>query len=127
MKPITRKPLLLLGCASFWLNTACTTLRPIEAEEPAGYVENIEVGDTVRLLYLDERVKEVEVLELNEMEITGKADGGGIVIADWRDIYQVEQVRISPVKTAGAAVGIIIAIPVVVAMAVVSGCATTYC
>ncbi len=54
-------------------------------------------------------------------------DSGGVVIADWRDIYEAERVTISPLKTAGAAVGIAIAIPVIVVLAVASGCLGTYC
>jgi len=127
MKIMIKKFLLLAVSAVFLLNTACTTIKPIESDIPSDYVAQIEIGDKVRLLYLDERVREIEVLDLNDAEITGKVDGGGIVIADWRDVYQVEQVKISPLKTAGAAVGVLVAIPVVVALAVVSGCVTTYC
>lgn len=108
-------------------NSACTTTRPIDVDASSSYAQTVEVGDKVRLLYLDERVKEIRVLEINDQEITGKLESGGVVIADWRDIYAVESVEISPLKTAGAALGIAIAIPVLVVLAVMSGCVGTYC
>jgi hypothetical protein len=111
----------------FLLNSACTTTRPIDVDEHTSYAQQIRVGDKVRLLYLDERVKDIKVTEINEQEIIGKLDSGGIVIADWRDVYQAERVKLSPLKTAGAAVGIAVAIPVIVVLTVASGCASTYC
>lgn len=114
-------------CAVSFLNAACTTIKPIDIDAQSTYAQKIDVGDKVRLLYLDERVREIRVTEVNGQTITGKLETGGVVIADWRDIYEVERVEISPIKTAGAAVGIIIAIPVVALLALMSGCATTYC
>ena len=111
----------------FLLNTACTTIKPIDLDERSSYAQHIRPGDKVRLLYLDGRVKEIKVTEINSMEIIGKLDTGGVVIADWRDIYEAESVTISPLKTAGAAVGIAVAIPVLALLALASGCTGTYC
>ena len=108
-------------------NSGCTTVRPIDADEPTSYVQEIKVGDKVRLAYLDERVREIRVTEIDDREIVGKLESGAVVIADWQDIYAVERVTISPLKTAGAAVGIVVAIPVLVLLAVASGCVSTYC
>ncbi|MCP4301913.1 MAG: hypothetical protein GY783_15105 [Gammaproteobacteria bacterium] len=127
MNAVTRKIVLLLSLAAFSMNAACTTIKPIDVDEQTTYAQQIKVGDKVRLLYLDERVKEIRVTEVNEQEISGKLDSGGVVIADWRDIYEAEQVKISPVKTAGAAVGVVIAIPVLAVLAIMSGCVSTYC
>ena len=113
--------------AALVMNTACTTTRAIDLDEQATYADRVQVGDKVRLLYLDERVREIRVTEVNGQEITGKLDNGGVVIAEWADIYEVEQVRISPLKTAGAALGIAVAIPVVAVLALASGCMGTYC
>lgn len=123
----TTTPLLTFMMAVFLTNTACTTTRPIELDEHATYAGKVRVGDKVRLLYLDERVREIRVTATDDQQIIGKLDTGGVVIADWRDIYAVEQVRISPLKTAGAAFGIAVAIPVLVVLALASGCIGTYC
>ncbi len=122
-----KKGVLLFVILVFLSNAACTTTRPIELNDQASYASEIQVGDKVRLLYLDERVREIRVTEVNDQEIIGKLDSGGVVIADWRDIYEAERVTISPLKTAGAAVGIAIVVPVIVLLAVASGCVSTYC
>jgi hypothetical protein len=109
---LANKGLTLFIVAVFLLNSACTTIKPIDVDEQSSYAQHIVVDDKVRLLYLDGRVKEIKVTEINEQEITGKLETGGVVIADWRDIYEAERVTISPLKTAGAALGIAIAIPV---------------
>lgn len=124
----TRKTALsMVCCAVLLLNTACTTVRPIHLAEGASYAQELAAGDRVRLVYLDERVREIRISDVNEQEITGRLESGGLVIADWRDIYTAERVEISAIKTVGAAVGIVIAIPVLAALAVMSGCVTTYC
>lgn len=117
----------LLIIAVFALNAACTTIKPIDMDEQSSYAQHIVVDDKVRLLYLDGRVKEIRVTEINEQEIVGKMNSGGVVIADWRDIYEAERVTISPLKTAGAALGIAVAIPVIAILGVASGCLGTYC
>lgn len=127
MKQIRKTAMSMVCCAAFFLNTACTTIKPIDLEEQSTYAQEIEVGEKVRLVYLDERVKEIRVSNVNEQEIIGRLESGGVVIADWRDIYAAERVEISAAKTAGAAVGIVIAIPVLAVLAVMSGCASTYC
>ena len=114
-------------CALFFLNTACTTIKPIDIDEQSTYAQKIEVGEKVRLIYLDGRVNEIRVTEVNDLEITGKLESGAVIFADWRDIYEAERVEISPIKTAGAAAGIVVAIPVLALLAVMSGCVTTYC
>lgn len=121
------KLLLIIITAVFMTNAACTTTKAIELDEQATYADRVQVGDKVRLVYLDERVREIRVTDVNDREIIGKLETGGVVIADWLDIYEVEQVRISPLKTAGAAVGIAVAIPVLAVLALASGCVGTYC
>lgn len=120
-------PLMAIVVAALVMNTACTTTRSIELDEQTSYADRIQVGDKVRLLFLDERVREIRVTEVNGEEITGKLETGGVVIAEWADIHEVEQVQISALKTAGAAVGIAVAIPVLALLALASGCMGTYC
>ncbi len=124
--PLNKKLWVIVMAVSM-TNAACTTTQPIHLDEQATYADHVRVGDKVRLLYLDERVREIRVTEVSDQEIIGKLESGGVVIADWQDIYAVEQVRISPLKTAGAAVGIAVAIPVLAVLALASGCMGTYC
>lgn len=127
MPKITRSITVTICCTLIFMNTACTTIKPIDVDEQSTYAQKIEAGDKVRLIYLDGRVNEIRVIEINDLEITGKLESGAVVFAGWHDIYEVERVAISPIKTAGAAVGIVVAIPVLALLAVMSGCVTTYC
>ena len=47
-------------------------------------------------------------------------------MADWQDIYTVETVKISAIKTAGAAVGVVVAIPFLAVGALFAGAAGGY-
>ena len=120
-----RKIVILMTSVLFLLNAACTTIRIIDNGEETTYSEQIEVGDKVRLIYLDGRVKDIRVTAVSETEISGtphdsrfkRAIGPGID-ADWEDVYQAERVNTSVLKTAGAVLGVAIAIPVIVVGAV---------
>ena len=120
-----RKIVILMTSVLFLLNAACTTIRIIDDSEEKTYSEQIEVGDKVRLIYLDGRVKDIRVTAVSETEISGtphdsrfkRATGPGID-ADWEDVYQAERVNTSVLKTAGAVLGVAIAIPVIVVGAV---------
>ncbi len=119
---------LVFACILFLANTACTTIRPIYGDQQAPFASQIEPGDRVRLTFINDRVKEIRVTEVDEAGIKGtthKASTtqrkGALVDAEWKDIYSVEGVRISALKTAGAAVGVVVAIPLLVLGAVMAG------
>jgi len=129
----TRKALILLSSILFLSNAACTTIKPIYADEQATVAEKIQVGDRVRLTYIDGREKDIDVTEVNDMEISGTLHKatlnqrkGAAVVADWKDIYGTETVQISPLKTAGAAVGIVAAIPLLAVGVLFAGAAGGY-
>ncbi len=128
MNGLIRKTLILLSSTLFLLTAACTTIKPIYADEHATLAEKIQVGDRVRLTYIDDRVKVIDVTKVSETEISGTLHKatlsqrkGAPVVADWRDVYAAERVRISALKTAGAAVGIIAAIPFLAIGVMVAG------
>ncbi len=125
MNQAARKIIILIGSLMFLSNTACTTIRTIDDSEEKTYSEQIDVGDKIRLIYLDGRVRDIRVTAVSETEISGtphdsrfkRAIGPGID-ADWDDVYQAERVNTSVLKTAGAVLGVAIAIPVIVVGAV---------
>ncbi|MCH8100153.1 MAG: hypothetical protein IIB74_06925 [Proteobacteria bacterium] len=128
MNGLIRKTLVLLSSTLFLLTAACTTIKPIYADEHATLAEKIQVGDRVRLTYIDDRVKVIDVTKVSETEISGTLHKatlsqrkGAPVVADWRDVYAAERVRISVLKTAGAAVGIVAAIPFLAIGVMVAG------
>ena len=91
---------IVIACLVCLMNTACTTIKPVYST------------------LINDRVREVDVTEVDVAGIKGtihKASTtqpkGAIVEEEWADIFSVETVRISPIKTAGAAVGVVAAIP----------------
>ncbi len=100
------------------MNAACTTIKPVYDDPQASIAAQLNPGDRVRITLINDRVKEVVITEVNETGIKGtthKASTtqrkGAVVEEEWADIFSVETVKISPIKTAGAAVGVVAAIP----------------
>lgn len=113
-----KKTTFLIASVLLLLNTACTTIKPIYNTDDATYSSQVKAGDRVRLTYLDGRVQEIRVTEVNEVEIKGAYykntlhhPKGAELTADWQDVQAVERGKISAVKTAGAGLGIVVAIP----------------
>ena len=113
-----RRTFILMMSALFLLNAACTTIKPVYDLDEEPFASQVKAGDRVRLTYLDGRIQEINITEVSKTEITGTIykntqtqPKGKVVVADWQDIYTVETVKISAIKTAGAAVGVVVAIP----------------
>ena len=109
-----------IACLICTLTTACTTNKPVYADPHASIASQLKPGDRVRLTLINDRAKDINITEVDEVGIRGlihKSSStqrkGAIVEQEWADIFSVETVKISPVKTAGAAVGIVAAIPFV--------------
>ncbi len=133
MNSLTRKALILLSSTLFLLNAGCTSIKTIDTGEETTYSQQIEVGERIRLTYLDGRVRDIHVTNINDIEISGTIHQGGLkrttgrgIVVDWRDVYVAERVKISALKTAGAAVGIVAAIPIIAAGAILAGGAGAY-
>ena len=120
MNRINSKITLVIACFVCLMNTACTTIKPVYSDPQATIASQLKPGDRVRVTLINDRVKEINVTEVDETSIKGtvhKASTtqrkGAIVEEEWADVFSVETVKISPVKTAGAAVGVVVAIPFV--------------
>ena len=113
-----RKTFILIMSGLFLLSAACTTIKPVYNIDEEPFASQVKTGDRVRLTFLDGRTQEIHITEVSETEIKGTIHKntqthprGKEVVADWQDIYAVETVKISAIKTAGAAVGVVVAIP----------------
>lgn len=116
----------LLISALLLLNTACTTMKPVYNVDDMTYAGQLKPGDRVLLSFLDGRSKEIDISEVSETTITGTTHKntdyepkGHEVVADWRDIDTVQTVKVSALKTAGAAVGAVVVIPVLALVALI--------
>jgi len=130
MKQICRKTIILMMSGLFLMNAACTTIKPVYDLEDKSFASQVKAGDRVRLTYLSGRIEEINITEVSETEVKGtihkntrSRPRGLEVVADWRDIYTVETVKISALKTAGAAVGVVVAIPFLALGALMAGAA----
>ncbi len=110
------------------MNTACTTIKPVYNDPQASIASQLEPGDRVRITLINDRSKDINITAVDETGIKGniyKASTtqrrGAIVEEEWADVYSVETVKISPIKTAGAAVGIVAAMPFLALGAVFMG------
>jgi hypothetical protein len=128
MKDRFRRTSILLMSGLFLLNAACTTIKPIYDVNQESFASQLKEGDRVRLSYLDGRVKEINVTAVSETEIKGtihkntqREPKGYAVVADWEDIHAVETVKISAIKTIGAGVGLVVAIPFIAVGALFAG------
>jgi len=100
------------------MNTACTTIKPVYEDPPVSIASQLKPGDRVRITFINDRTKEIDVTEVDASGIKGTIHKGSttqrkgaIAEEEWVDIFSVETVKISPIKTVGAAVGIVAAIP----------------
>jgi hypothetical protein len=100
------------------MTTACTTIKPVYDDPQASIASQLKPGDRVRITLINDRSKEISITAVDETGIKGttyKASTiqpkGALVEEEWADVYSVETVKISPIKTAGAAVGIAAAVP----------------
>ena len=71
MKSTTRKFAIVTASILLMANTACTTIKPVYDTQQAPYASQIEPNDRVRITYLDGRVKEIRVTEVNATILTG--------------------------------------------------------
>ena len=124
----TRRFATIVASILFLTNAACTTIKPVYDTEQTSFASQIKAGDRVRLAYLDGRVVEIRVTEVSASGIKGGLHKGSRVqpkgaeiVADWQDIYSIEDVKISALKTAGAAVGVVVAIPFLALCALFAG------
>ena len=113
-----RKTFIVTMSGLFLLSAACTTIKPVYDLDEEPFASQVKAGDRVRLTYLDGRIQDINITEVSETEIKGTIHKntqtqpkGKEVVADWQDVYAVETVKISAIKTAGAAVGVVVAIP----------------
>ena len=128
MKHLLKKTSILLFCGLLVMNAACTTIKPVYNVDQDSYASQLKPGDRVRLSYLDGRIREIDVTEVSDTEIKGTIHKntpteprGYAVVADWQDIHAVETVKISAIKTVGAGVGVVVAIPFLVVGALLGG------
>lgn len=121
MKDLSKKLLCTALAVSLLAASACTNTKAIAPADEAAYSYSVEIGDKIRLTFLDESAQEITVTEVLADGVIGERGNGSILEAQWADVYRVEQVTFAPMKTAGATLGVIVAIPILAAGALLYG------
>jgi hypothetical protein len=118
----------LIISAALLASTACTTIKPVYDVGAESYASQIQAGDRVRLTYPNQTSREIVVTEATETEVKGtiykntkQEPKGYEIVESWNDLDSVETVKISALKTAGAGVGIVVAIPFIAVGALLYG------
>jgi hypothetical protein len=76
--------------------------------------EEIRVGDKVFLHYNDGESKEVEITDIGDESVSGEAEYGEKIVANYEDLNSVGHKRVEVLKTVGATVGIIALSPIII-------------
>ena len=116
VKTMIRKIAVMTFSLALIANTGCTSLQTIETTEAAVVEHKLKVGDKVRLRRVGHRTEDVYIWKLSESELTATREDGTVIVVEWREILTLKVVKISPVKTAGAGVGLVVFAVVVLAI-----------
>jgi hypothetical protein len=112
MNQTSRISSILIASLICMLTTACTTIKPVYDNPQASIASQLKPGDRVRITLINDQAKEIDIKGLIHKS-SSTQQKGATVEQEWPDIFSVETVKISPIKTAGAAVGIVAALPFV--------------
>jgi hypothetical protein len=107
MTTLFRQTLFILLCIAMMGNTACTSMQTVHASEQAVTASKIRVGDKVTLNYTDGSSEQIKVTDIGVEEISGTADDGRLIVANYDEVISLDHKEIEVLKTAGAAVGVV--------------------
>ena len=86
MRNITKKALLITLCIASFGSVGCTTMESMDGTQEALAEEKIRVGDKVFLHYNDGTSLEVEITEIGAGAVSGEADYGKKVVANYAEL-----------------------------------------
>ena len=93
--------IVLLGLAMVG-GAGCTTTQMIRASQEAITEMKIRPGDKLTLNYATGRAETIELLGLDQEQITGRAKNDEVLVAEYTELVSLQHQRISARKTAGA-------------------------
>ena len=106
MTTLFRQSFFALLCIAMIGNTACTSMQTVHASEQAVTASKIHAGDKVTLNYTDGSSEQIKVTDIGPEEISGTADDGRLIVADYDDVISLDHKEVEVIKTAGAIVGV---------------------
>ena len=121
MNSTTRQALLITLCCALLGSAGCTTMDSMDGTQEALAEEKIRVGDKVFLHYNDGASEEVEITDIDDESVSGKAEHGEKIVANYEDLSSVGHKRVEVLKTVGATVGLIALSPIIIVGVVATG------
>lgn len=128
-EPVMRHITTLLLTIILVFTSGCTSTRVVEPDQRGSYSAAVQPGDRIKVTTLDERVREIRVTEVTETKVQGTLTAdthvqrkGRPVSIEWADVYSVQEVKVSAMKTIGAGLGVVVAVPIIAAAAFTGGC-----
>lgn len=121
MNNTTKKTLLMALCFTLLGGAGCTTIDSMDGTPEALAEEKIRVGDKVFLHYNNGLSDKVKITNIGDESVSGEAEHGRKIVANYEDLSSVGHKRVEVLKTAGATVGIIALSPLIVVAALAGG------
>lgn len=113
MNRTTKQTLLITLCCALLGSAGCTTIDSMDGTQEALAEEKIRVGDKVFLHYNNGGSQEVEITDMDDVSLSGEAEYGEKIVANYEDLSSVGHKRIEVLKTVGATVGVIALSPII--------------
>jgi predicted transcriptional regulator len=121
MNNTTKPAVLITLCCALLGSAGCTTMDSMDGTQEALAEEKIRVGDKVFLHYNNGVSEQVEITAIGDASVSGEAEHGEKIVANYEDLSSVGHKRVEVLKTVGATVGIIALSPIIIVGVVATG------
>ena len=103
-----QQALLVTLCFAMIGNAGCTTMHHVNGSPEALAEKKIKVGDKVTVHYTSGHSETLKLTEIGEDSLSGIADDGRSVEIDYDNLLSLDHKEVNVLKTAGAAVGVVV-------------------
>lgn len=100
--------LLLALLVSIHCVTGCTSMQTVHGSPEAVAAMKIRTGDKVTLNYVSGHSEKVKLTALGSDSLTGMTEDGRTIEVAYDDLLSLEHKEVEVLKTAGAAVGVVV-------------------
>jgi hypothetical protein len=121
MNSSIKSALLIAVLLASFGSVGCTTMDSMDGTHEALTEEKIRVGDKVFLHYYNGWSDEVEITDIGDESVSGEAEHGKKIVANYEDLSSIGHKRVEVLKTAGATVGIIALSPLILVGVMATG------
>lgn len=121
MNSALKQAFLIALCFVLLGSAGCTTMESMDGTQEALAEEKIRVGDKVFLHYNNGLSEEIEITNIGDESVSGEAEHGRKIVANYEDLSSVGHKKIEVLKTVGATIGIIALSPLIIVGVMATG------